>query len=185
MENHDEVAIARLKGGDERELKCFYREYFALFVSFACSLLPSEEECKDVVHDVFVSYWNSRAEFDDLIAVRAFFYRSIRNKCLNVIRHKRVHEKYLTESLKQKESDDAIYETILKKEAFHLIHREIRKLTGMEQKVLLLSLEGKSNEDIAEILGITLSTVKSHKSRSYAELRKKLSYLRLLIILLH
>ena len=70
-----------------------------------------------------------------------------------------------------------MHETIMKKDIFHIIHNEIKHLTGMEQKIPLLALEEKSNEEIAQELGIAVSTVKSHKVKSYAELRQKLKYL--------
>ena len=57
-------------------------------------------------------------------------------------------------------------------------------MTIMEQKVLLLALDEKSNEEIAQELGIAVSTVKSHKAKSYAILREKLKYLKILFILL-
>ena len=78
MNNRDQVLVEELKNGKEKTLKIFYEEYFALFVSFANSLLPSEEECKDVVHDVFLKYWDCKEDFNNLIAIRAFFYKSIR-----------------------------------------------------------------------------------------------------------
>ena len=93
MKKHDQLLVEELKNGKEKTLKSFYEEYFALFVSFANNLLPSEEECKDVVHDVFLKYWNTRNDFDNLIAIRAFFYKSIRNTCLNLIRHQQVQNK--------------------------------------------------------------------------------------------
>lgn len=85
-ETEEEKALAaQLKTGDERALQTFYEEYFAVFVAFARQLTGDEEEGKDVVQDVFLAYWNARREFDSLVAIRAFFYRSIRRKCLNII----------------------------------------------------------------------------------------------------
>lgn len=184
MDDQDQLLAEELKIGKEKTLKIFYEEYFALFVSFANSLLPSEEECKDVVHDVFLKYWNCRNDFDNIIAIRAFFYKSIRNTCLNIIRHQQVQNKYLAENLLQVQSEDFMHETIMKNEIFHIIHKAIKHLTGMEQKVLLLALDEKSNEEIAKELGIAVSTVKSHKAKSYAELRQKLQYLKTLLLLL-
>ena len=184
MKNHDQLLVEDLKNGKERTLKSFYEEYFALFVSFANNLLPSEEECKDVVHDVFLKYWNTRNDFDNLIAIRAFFYKSIRNTCLNLIRHQQVQNKYLAENLQYLESESFMHETVMKEEIFHVIHQEISHLTEMEQKVLLLTLEEKSNEEIAQELGIAVSTVKSHKAKGYAVLREKLQYLKILLLLL-
>ena len=40
MNNRDQVLVEELKNGKEKTLKIFYEEYFALFVSFANSLLP-------------------------------------------------------------------------------------------------------------------------------------------------
>jgi len=45
----------------------------------------------------------------------------------------------------------------------------------MSKKVLLLALQDKSNEEIAADLGITINTVKTHKSRAYKVLRGKLA----------
>ncbi|MDR0544489.1 MAG: sigma-70 family RNA polymerase sigma factor [Odoribacteraceae bacterium] len=185
MNRQQDISISRLRTGDERELERFYDAYFVPFVSFANSLLPSGEESKDLVHDVFASYWDARRDFRDLISVRAFFYRSIRNKCLNVLRHEKIKNAYTDETLRLAESDEHLFDVVLKREAHRLLHAEIRKLTPMEQRVLLLSLDGKSNDDIATELGIALSTVKSHKAKSYAELRDKLKYLRFLLLLLH
>ena len=184
MKKHDQLLVEELKNGKEKTLKSFYEEYFALFVSFANNLLPSEEECKDVVHDVFLKYWNTRNDFDNLIAIRAFFYKSIRNTCLNLIRHQQIQNKYLAENLQYLESESFIHETVVKEEIFHVIHQEISHLTEMEQKVLLLTLEEKSNEEIAQELGIAVSTVKSHKAKGYAVLREKLQYLKILLLLL-
>ena len=184
MKKHDQLLVEELKNGKEKTLKSFYEEYFHLYVSFANNLLPSEEECKDVVQDDLLKYWNNLNEFDNIIAIRAFFYKSIRNTCLNLIRHQQVQNKYLAENLQYLESESFIHETVVKEEIFHVIHQEISHLTEMEQKVLLLTLEEKSNEEIAQELGIAVSTVKSHKAKGYAVLREKLQYLKILLLLL-
>lgn len=171
----------RIKKRKRENTQKLLRRVFCLFVSFANNLLPSEEECKDVVHDVFLKYWNTRNDFDNLIAIRAFFYKSIRNTCLNLIRHQQVQNKYLAENLQYLESESFIHETVVKEEIFHVIHQEISHLTEMEQKVLLLTLEEKSNEEIAQELGIAVSTVKSHKAKGYAVLREKLQYIKNII----
>ena len=52
----------------------------------------------------------------------------------------------------------------------------------MEKKVLLLALQEYSNEQIAEELNIKINTVKTHKSRAYQVLRKKLGAVVLLLL---
>lgn len=48
----------------------------------------------------------------------------------------------------------------------------------MEQKVLLLTLEEKSNEEIAQELGIAVSTVKSHKAKRLRSTKGKTTILK-------
>lgn len=183
-ETEEEKALAaQLKTGDERALQTFYEEYFAVFVAFAHQLTGDEEEGKDVVQDVFLAYWNARREFDSLVAIRAFFYRSIRRKCLNIIRHGMVKARYAEECLAKAESDVYVEEKIVEQEMLHVIYREIGRLTPAEQQVLMLALDGKSNGEIAEELGVTLATVKSHKAKSYEILRRRLKYLRVLLMM--
>ena len=49
---------------------------------------------------------------------------------------------------------------------------------------MLLALEGFSNDEIAEKLGISVNTVRTHKARAYQYLRGRLNELRILLLLL-
>lgn len=177
-----EISALKLQEGDSKELKKFYEKNYALFVAFAKNIIPIEDECKDIVHDVFMKFWNTRETFDNLNTIKAFFYKSIRNQCLNSIRHGKVHDRFTAYNLGRLESHEFLYETIIKEETIKIIYEEISRLSGMEQKVLMMAMEGKTNEEIAEILHIAVSTVKTHKVRSYVLLRKKLNILKLLIL---
>lgn len=178
------VSVERLKQGNEEELRLFYNKYFSLFVSFADQLLPPNEDGKDVVHDVFVNYWEKREQLKDLISIQAFFYKSIRNRCLNVLRHRKVHDQYTEEYLRRANDVEFLHDTILKKEAFFIIYEEISRLTGTEQRVMQLVLDGMSNDEIATELGMAVATVKTHKAKSYAALRKRLKEVMVLLFVL-
>ena len=60
----------------------------------------------------------------------------------------------------------------------------INKLSETSRKILLRSLDGYSNEEIAEELGVSVNTVKTHKARSYIVLRQNLGHLRSLVFFL-
>ena len=105
--------------------------------------------------------------------------------CLNYIKHDLVKQKYFHENQSKIESTEFFLEGILRKEANGIIYAEINKLPLMEKKVLLLSLKEYSNEDIANELRIKLNTVKTHKSRAYQVLRKRLGNLVFIMISLN
>lgn len=179
------VTAAELRTGSELYFAKFYKEYYPLFMSFACKFLPEREAARDVVQDVFIDYLKCRDSFQEMVQIKVFFFRNIRNKSLNIINHNKIHEKFVgTQIQKGIETTEFFHSTILREEIAFAIHREIEKLPPAAKQVLLLALEGKSNEEIATELSISVNTVKTHKARSYPLLRQKLTQLLSLLVFL-
>ena len=65
-----------------------------------------------------------------------------------------------------------------------MVYEEILKLSEVGRQVMLLALEGYSNDEIAEKLGISVNTVRTHEARAYQYLRGRLNELRILLLLL-
>ena len=57
---------------------------------------------------------------------------------------------------------------------FLQLYMYIEQLPSEQKKVILMSIEGYSWDEIAEKLGISVNTVKTHKSRGFKSLRSKL-----------
>ena len=57
---------------------------------------------------------------------------------------------------------------------FLQLYMYIEQLPPEQKKVILMSIEGYSWDEIAEKLGISVNTVKTHKSRGFKSLRSKL-----------
>lgn len=152
----------------------FFKENYASFSSFAYRYIPDRDLCEDLVQEVFLSFWEKKDSFESKAAAKSFFYIFIRNACLNKIKHDKVRLKYLNYKWPESENSDFFLEAIFKKEAYREIYREVNKLPDMARKVLKLTLRGKSNDEIANLLGIAINTVKVHKNRTYRILRKNL-----------
>ena len=149
--------------------KEFFESYFSLFLQFALKYIPDEETCKDIVQEAFIKYWRQENNFNDEITLKTYLYKSIRNGCLNQLRHENVRKQYF-ESLPD--------------EVANIVLQEINKLSETSRKILFKALDGYSNEEIAEELGVSVNTVKTHKARSYIMLRQNLGHLRVLLFLL-
>lgn len=183
MKSH--ILPEKLKAGDEETFAVFYKGYYSLFLSFALRFTADEESGRDIVQDVFIQYLKCRDSFQDLIQIKVFFYRSIRNKCLNIINHQKIQAKYINqEQYKEIGSTEYFLHNIIREETAFAIRQEIAKLPPVGQKVLQQVLDGKSNEEIAETLHISVNTVKTHKARCYATLRKQLAQLYLIVFLI-
>lgn len=121
-----------------------------------------------------ISFWEKHNNFQSLLAAKAFFYTSLRNSCLDHLKHEHVRQKYQEFRKTTQEEEDSFLEEVVRTEASNRVYREINKLPEMERKVLLLSLDEKSNDEIAVSLGISVNTVRTHKARAYKALRKDL-----------
>lgn len=175
----------RFDNGESIDFNDFFIENFAIFSSFAYRYIPNPDICEDIIQEVFITFWEQKKVFPNLISVKAYLYTLIRNMCLNQIKHDLVKQKYFLENQSKTESTDFFLEVILQKEANGIIYDEINKLPPMEKKVLLLSLKEYSNEQIANELSIKPTTVRTHKSRAYQVLRKRLGSLIYLMLTLN
>lgn len=172
----------RLTNGEDIVLKDFFHENYPVFSSFASKYIANTDLCEDIVQDIFIKFWESKQTFLCINTVKAYFYKSIRNSCLDHIKHEKVKDKYVEYKKFRNDSIQFFWDEIIRKEAYSIVYSEMNKLPEMAKKVLLLALNDKSNEEIAEEVGISTSTVKNHKYRAYKILRKKLGRLVLLFM---
>lgn len=179
-----EKAIYTKKFSTERKQKDFFTENFPLYLQFALKYIADEEVCKDIVQEAFINYWKQENNFKDEVSSKAYLYKSIRNGCLNQLRHRDIRRKYFESLPEDWESEDYFMENVLKEEVADIVLKEINKLSDTSRKILLRSLDGYSNEEIAEELGVSVNTVKTHKARSYIVLRQNLGHLRSLVFFL-
>ena len=183
----EKVLFEKLQQGDQKVLKNFFDDTFALFVAFAQDFLGRDDACEDIVQDTFVTFWEQKESFENIYYVKAFFYKTIRHKCLNYIRHQKITSRHASEEQQmQNDLADKSYfiDTIIQEEASRMIYEEILKLSNMGRQVMLLALDGYSNDEIAEKLGISVNTVRTHKARTYQYLRERLGELRILLLIL-
>ena len=159
------------------DFEAFFNQMFPSLCVFACRFVNNEEVAKDLVQDVFTKIWNSAVEFESEQSMKTYFYLSTKNKCFDYIKHKKVtktdlslSEKYDTEAFKISE-DDVINE-IIREETYKLLKDSIKQLSPKSREILLLNLKGFSNQEIAEQLGVSINTIKTHKLHAFRKLRE-------------
>lgn len=178
----EDLKAEGLKG--KKEFDLFFKQYYSLFLSFARRYQLNDEESCDIVQEVFIAFWEQRANFSEIISIKSFFYRSVSNRCLNHLKHEDVKRRYIEYQWDDMEASEFMQENIIREEVSLMIHRQIKQLSPREQEVLILSLQNKTNQEIADQLSLSLATVKSHKMHAYARLRKQLDELKMLLAII-
>ncbi|WP_172594384.1 RNA polymerase sigma-70 factor [Mariniphaga sediminis] len=165
--------IRQIAKGDVEQFKMFYEIFFQPLCVFSYSILKNENEAEDLVQDLLLIYWNKKADFETVDSARAFLYTIAKNKCLNIIRDKKIHQKYFDYILNNEEV--FFMNKVIENETYTILHQAINELPAQTKKIIRLSLSGLRNQEIADRLNISVNTVKTLKNHGYTALRTKLS----------
>lgn len=156
--------------------KILFEKYYLRLCDFARRILRNEDLAEDIVQDVFVTFIE-RSELLHLkdATLRAYLYQSVKNACLNKLRKDKVIQRF--ESIHEFAiiDEEHALSALIHAEVIGEIHYALNKLPEGCQSVLRLGyFEGFNNPKIANVLNISINTVKSQKQRALSLLRKEL-----------
>ena len=172
-------------GKKELTLKSYKKIFENLYPQlcvFAYKYLNNFETSKDVVQDVFLKVWKDKPAFQNENHTIGFFYKSVKNKCLNYLKskHYKVTEPYELARLEAYETEEFFISEAIVIETTIVIENAIKTLPDKAAQVIRLSIKDYTNNEIAKTLSISIKTVKDHKKVAYRKLRKLLGFLRVL-----
>lgn len=167
----EQYTLSRFAKGDEKAFKQVFEEYTPGLIAFARRFV-SMEEAHDAVQDVFLQLWNHKEEFHNLSTIQSYLFTSLKNQCLNLLRREDVQVRYL-----QSLTEEDFEENMLDVEVYSLLYKAIDRLPRHYARVIRLSLDGYSLDQIAQMLGVTKDAVKAYKRRGKELLRKDLERL--------
>ena len=171
MSIYIENIIADIKRGDKNAFKKLFDDYYPILCVFAAHYIKDKEICKDIVQDALLAYWEHREEFDDILKVKNFLYTVTRNKCLNHLKHEQIDISHLAE---QEDSEEGFEAAIIEQETFRMVRKAVEELPAQMRNVILLSMKGLKNHEIADKLQISEGTVHTLKKFAYRKLRESL-----------
>ncbi|HMI01796.1 MAG TPA: RNA polymerase sigma-70 factor [Pedobacter sp.] len=176
-----------LRTGDRAAYTEIYHRYKRLLYIFAFKRLGDKEEVNDLLHDLFLSIWMKHEEMQLEYALSTYLYNSTRNRIINFVAHKQVSAKY-TESFKlYNETEHNTTDHLLRhNELSALIDQEIAALPKKMRQVFELSRKTNyTRKQIAEELGLSEETVKSHMHHAIKILKVRFGPLLVLSILMN
>ena len=153
---------------DEQVFKKLFDKFYQALCVFASTYLKDDALSADIVQEGFVKFWNKREGFDNYFKVKSFLYTIVRNDCLNYIRDYKLRR----EDLSVVESLEFYTETLVEEEAYRMFYNAVESLPHQTRQVILLSLDGLKNSEIAGQLGIAESSVHTLKKIAYKKLRE-------------
>ena len=171
----------------ELEFQKIYDAYQPRILGYLVRLV-GEYEAEDLTQEVFVKVNQALANFRGEAKLSTWIYRIATNTALDRLRSPSFRKRLSDDSIENGEAEiddkDAwtgekkplVEQQLVRMEMNQCIRDFIDKLPENYRPVLVLSeLEGKSNKEIAEILGVSLGTVKIRIHRAREKLKEELT----------
>lgn len=177
------ILVSGFQQGDEAAFEAIYTSLVKRLRYFAAGFV-AENVAHDHVQDAFIKLWERRAQFSSYNAIKTFLYLTVKNACLNTIKHDVVvsrHEQMPHSSADEKNT----LQRIIEAEVIDEIALALQKLPeGCRNVVFLSYFEGLSNQEVADRLHISINTVKTQKLRALKTLRGIFTDLSPLVLLM-
>lgn len=171
---------------DENRFNKLFTTYYPSLCNHAFRFLSNMEIAQEVAQNAFIKLWE-KGSFDQADPVLlSFLYTSVRNECIDIIRHEKQQEKYKQKiMLGYLENTTDSFEDLISEELQQAINDCIAQLPNQCRNVFIMNrFENLKYKEIAEKLGISIKAVEAHISKGLQILRDKLSdYLTIIFIL--
>jgi RNA polymerase sigma factor (sigma-70 family) len=137
--------------------------------SIYCDL---EEDRRDLFQEILVQLWKSYPSFRSESKFTTWMYRVALNTAITSFKKDKRQPDKSGISYENLQLAEEMYDTRTE-EQIRILNRAVSQLTGIEKSIILLFLEDKKYEEIAEITGITQNYVRVKMNR----IKKKLKLL--------
>jgi RNA polymerase sigma-70 factor (ECF subfamily) len=184
MAKHDDVASVQFdasRNGQETSEERLVRTFNELkdeLISTLVFVLGNREDAKDAAQDAFIKCWNARAQLPQVINLRAWIFRVCFNTAKDMQRSawNRRAKPLKAEQYTMTAKDAAPSQTLERKESIERLRVAILDLREEEKEVFLLRQNGAlTYEQIAEVRGCPVSTVKTQMRTALEKLRRVLN----------
>jgi len=181
----DNALVEALQKGDLRAFEVTFHSYKTLVYNLSYRILLDREDALDVSQEVFLTLFQKITHFRGDCSLKSWIFRITFNKSLNKKKWWRRRGKFNTESLslfhtehiksRDVQQPDASLQC---REIDDLVRCSMQKLPLVQRAAILLrDMEGCSYEEIAEITGASIGTVKSRIARARAAIQHDLKNL--------
>jgi len=183
----DDDLVERLRAGEEHAVEEFVSRYAGLVYRVALRITGTAVDAEEVTWDVIQTVWEKIAGFRGDAALSSWIYRIAANAAYGRIRGRKAPTVALEDALHRHDApasgvansrdwsascDDPSAQAELRA----VLEDGIAELPVDYRTVLVLrDVEGLSNAEVADILGVSLAAVKSRVHRARLALRERLA----------
>jgi RNA polymerase sigma-70 factor, ECF subfamily len=170
----DEALIERIAAGDKLAMQVLFARHQVRVYRFVLRLVRDQSVAEELVGEVFLDVWRQAARFEARSTASTWLLAIARYKALSALRRRTDQELDDDKAATIEDPGDSPEVSVLKKNKGEVLRQCLTALTPEHREIIdLVYYHEKSVEEVAQIVGIGESTVKTRMF--YA--RKRLSEL--------
>jgi RNA polymerase sigma-70 factor (ECF subfamily) len=157
----DDVLMERIAAGDRLAMQVLVARHHVRMFRFVLGLVKDRTLAEDLIGDVFLDVWRQAHTFEARCAVATWLLSIARYKALSALRSRRTHDPL--DEAATIEDPQADPETLVQiRDRGEIIRRCLEGLSPEHREIVDLAYyHEKTIDEVAEIVGIPLSTVKT------------------------
>lgn len=166
----EKVLLLQVADGDSHAFRRLYDQHHQKVFSFAFYLTRSSFDAEEITQEIFIRIWKYRKQLPAIENFDAWLKTIVRNRAFTWFQKMSLQKNAAKKLYDQKVS--ASYNLVLDRELENAMDRAVSQLPNQQKLVFLLSRRnGMKQKDIAQMLGVTLSTVKNHMKAALQSIR--------------
>ncbi len=183
----DAALMLRVKAGDATAFATLVDKYKQPILNLAWRTIGDPTEAEDLAQNVFVQAWKSAPRYTATAKFSTWLFTIARNLCYNEIRRRVRHPAESLDQTRDEAEEQPLHQVedrrvtaagdeVLREELEHKVEAAIQALPENQRTALLLCRQEElSYEEMAAVLGCSLSATKSliHRARETLKARLK------------
>lgn len=169
---HEQILKKNLRAGDPAAFRALYENYAPRLTGFVIRFGCNREEVDEIVQETFVRVWQHRHNINPEASFSTYIITIAKNLVYNQVRRAAVRDKYLRQISAQVVQQHT-HSAINVRELQQFIGKAILLLPDKCRQIFRKSrLEGYSNQQIADEMSISKSTVENQINKAQKIIRK-------------
>ena len=179
----DEELVARSLGGDQNSFNELIHRWERPIYALAYRQIGREEDARDVCQETFLRAYRALSGFRGQAKFSSWLYRIALNLCRDWLRRERrtpvvqpPEDMDLMELAAAREPSETIEDRVARHDLSRAVERAMARLPEEQRTAIVLKeYHGLTFQEIADLVGCPLSTVKTRLYQGLAVLRRELA----------
>jgi RNA polymerase sigma-70 factor (ECF subfamily) len=177
-DSQEQALVAKVAAGDRRAFTELVEPLIPRLLATSLRMVGARDEAEDVVQNALASAWIARTRLDPARPLLPFLTTITLNKCRDKLRRRKAAQflGFGKDSMPELASDPSPSpetETV-DRQLLQKTHTEIQRLpVRLREALILVAFDGRSQSEVADIMGVSEKAVESLLYRARKALKEK------------